>query len=58
MRFDFAKIETCQVLKLGEKMPTIRYSMPIIHEDGTPWTIKHDRPNTVYILTGIKDVQE
>jgi hypothetical protein len=57
MRYAWSRMNVCQVHKPGSAQPTYRFEVPIIHEDGTPWVVKSDRPNTVGILTGIKDVQ-
>ncbi len=51
MRFDFEKVTTEYV---GDgPLKTIRYQMPIIHADGTPWTMPVLRPVTTCILTAL-----
>lgn len=49
LRFDWERIQTRR-LENGN----IRYTMPILMPDGSPWVMKDDRPHTWGIMTGIK----
>lgn len=49
MRYDWEK----GTVRTTDKGVTMRF--PIIHEDGTPWTVECNRPNMTGTITGVTD---